>query len=708
MSLRQNCRTPMRSPDSGSVDCRFIRHRSFAVVHSVLMLLRAANCTLAGPLALLGPEPPIPGFSISYMDRAVSPRTNFYEFAVGQWLERNPVPPNEAVMNSAVEMNRVNAYRLHLLLEAAAASHARKGTVRRQVGDFYISGMDTNRLERLGLKPVETDLHRIESIASIDDFFRELARLHREDIRAMFDLRATPDFRKHSVYSLKLEQGGLSLPTCEYYVKPAFTAEREGFRTHMTKMFVLLGETPNAARSNAAIVLDLETALARASVTPIETHKSGTNYNKFMLAELLKTYPTIPWQTYLAGINLADIPWLIVGQPYFFRTLDGLLRERTLADWRVYLRWQVLHGSARYLCASAETENFDFFGKNLASIPEQRPRWRRALATVDAQLGDALGQLYIDRYFPLKTNKRVNELVEDLKAAFRTRLQRVDWMTEQTREKTLARFSRFTLDVGCPAESVDHSSLEIRADDYLGNVRRAAAGRKERELTLVGKIVDPTEWDLNAQSLNAEFARLQNGMHLPAAMLQPPFFDVTNDDAVNYGGIGTVIGHEMTHGYAFGLSESEDGTDWTWNEQQINEKSFNTNMQKIVDQYADLEALPGLRVDGMRTLGENLADIGGARIAFDALQLALTRDPSKRKKIDGFTPEQRFFISFAQLCRANVRETVVRRLAAEDRHAPAPLRAVAPLQNFQEFFDAFDIERGDPMWRPPELRAHIW
>jgi predicted metalloendopeptidase len=699
----------MQTRYRGFSDHKLIPHWSWVIRQlNTGLLVVVAMPAFGRPVASLGPEPPVPSFSTGYLDRSVSPRTNFYLFATGQWVKDNPVPSNEAVWSSAVEMDRVNSYKIHVLLEEAAASHARKGTSRQEVGDFYRSAMNTNRLERLGFKPIAADLERIDRIASLDDLSRELARFHREDVLPMFEVSAKPDFKKRSIYALKLEQGGLSLPSCDYYVKESFAQERKGFREHIAKMFALLGEGPDAAQLHASVVMDLETALAKSSVVPRETHNKSTNYNKFTRIELAGAYPGITWQTYLSGLNLADVPYVVVGQPHFFKALDGLLRDRPLADWRIYLRWHLLHDSARYLCRSAEAENFDFFGRTLADVPEQRPRWRRAFATMDASIGDALGRLYVERYFPLLAKARVSDLVDDLRAAFVARLQQVAWMKQGTREKAIAKFNHFVLDVGCPETLSDYSSLEIKPDDYLGNVRRANALSMQRELALVGDVVDRADWDMNPQTINAEFARLQNAMHLPAGILQPPFFDMTKDDAVNYAAIGTVIAHEITHGYGMGLDEAEDSSDWPWTEAQIDEKAYETNMQKIVDQYAEFEVLPGLRVDGMMTCQENVADIGSVRIAFDALQRALTRDPSKRKTIDGFAPEQRFFISFAQICRTNIRETAARRLAADDGHAPARFRAVAPLQNFQEFFDAFDIRSGDPMWRAPELRAQIW
>jgi putative endopeptidase len=405
---------------------------------------------------------------------------------------------------------------------------------------------------------------------------------------------------------------------------------------------------------------------------------------------------------------LAGVSYAIVGQPEFFEALDKLATARPLSDWKIYLRWHVLTAAAPYLCRDAEKEDFDFFGKVLSGQPEQEPRWKRASRTLDRNIGEAVGQLYVEKCFPPEAKARMNDLVENLKTVFRDHLEKVDWMTDATRAKALAKFARFTQKIGYPDKFRDYSSIQVKRDDYLGNVRRAAAFEQHRRIARVGQPVDRSEWRMTPPTVNAYFNPLQNEIVFPAGILQPPFFDVSLDDAVNYGAIGVVIGHEITHGYDDeGRKYDADGNlnEW-WTEADA--KEFDARAQKVVDEYNAFETLPGVHVNGKLTLGENLADLGGVSIAYDALERALAREPSKRKTIDGFTPEQRFFLSFAQVWRTNIRDAEARRLVTVDPHSPGRFRAVGPLVNYQEFFDAFKIKPGDPMWRAPELRAHTW
>ena len=420
------------------------------------------------------------------------------------------------------------------------------------------------------------------------------------------------------------------------------------------------------------------------------------------------TNPASAWPRYFDASGLAKLPEVIVGQPEFFAALDQLVQERPLTDWKIYLRWHLLRGTAPYLHHAAEQESFAFYGTALRGQPEPEPRWQRAAHVVDGSIGEALGQLYVEKHFPPAARVRMNELIGHVRAVFRDRLQKLDWMSDGTRAKALAKFDRFTQKIGHPDKFRDYSKVTLRRDDYLGNIQRAARFETRRELARVGQAVDKTEWHMTPQTVNAYFNPLQNEIVFPAGILQPPFFDVDADDAVNYGAIGVVIGHEITHGYDDkGRQYDAEGNlnDW-WTEQDA--KEFDARAQKVVDQYAGYEALPGLKVNGKLTLGENIADLGGTSIAYEALQRALAKDPSKRRNIDGFTPEQRFFLSLAQLWRTNWREAELRRRITVDPHSPGQFRAIGPHVNLPEFYDTFGIKAGAPMWRAPELRAKIW
>jgi putative endopeptidase len=634
--------------------------------------------------------PPVPAFSVGYMDRAIDPATDFYLFADGQWLKDNPVPADKSRWASFSQLAERNWYLIHGILDAAAdQSHSLpRHSPRREVGDFYASVMDTNRIEKQGLQPIAGELEQIDRLRSPRELFRLLADFHQRGINGIFDMSFGPDDKNSSVYAVELGQSGLSLPDRDYYLKDSFAGKLKLYHAHLEKMFSLLGEGPGPAATDADTVIALETELARASRTRVELRDPDKNYNKFSRDEFAAKTPALLWNVYFENRKLAPPADEIVGQPEFFIAVNALVQAHPMADWKVYLRWHLLHASAPYLPAAFEQENFDFYGRTLSGQPEQ--------------------ELYVEQYFPPAARARMNELVENLKAVFHDRLERVAWMTDATREKALAKFKRFTQKIGYPDKFRDYSAIEIRRDDLLGNVRRAAVFESRREIARVGKTVDRSEWQMTPETVNAYFNPLQNEIVFPAGILQPPFFDISMDDAVNYGGIGVVIGHEMTHGYDDeGRKYDADGNlnDW-WTDADA--KAFDARAQKVVNEYSRFEALPGLHVNGKLTLGENLADLGGVNIAYEALQRALAKDPSQRKTIDGFTPEQRFFISFAQIWRTNIRDAEAQRLITVDPHSPGRFRAYGPLLNVGEFYQAFGIKPGSPIWLPPEQRAEIW
>lgn len=643
------------------------------------------------------------------MDRSVDPAVDFYRFAAGNWLKKNPVPADKSRWSGFEELQERNWKLIHQILEeSAVASSTPTHTPHRQVGDFFVSATDTNQLEKLRFKPIQTDLKRIEAVMSSKALFALIADFHDRGITGFFSDEVSPDAKNSSIYAFHLSQGGLGLPDRDYYLKDDFTKQREEYRRHIATMFTLLGEDGAPAGQHAALVLEIETALAKASRTRVELRDPNANYNKFKVAAFSATNSASAWPRYFDAAGLGKLPDVIVGQPEFFAALDSMLKEHPLSDWKVYLRWHLLRSTAPYLHRAVEQESFDFYGTKLRGQPEPEPRWQRAARVIDGSIGEALGQLYVEKHFPPTARARMNELIDNLREVFRDRLKKLDWMSDGTRAKALAKFDRFSQKIGHPEKFRDYSKVALRRDDYLGNVQRAARFETRREIARVGKPVDKTEWHMTPQTVNAYFNPLQNEIVFPAGILQPPFFDLTADDAVNYGAIGVVIGHEITHGYDDkGREYDADGNlnDW-WSEKDA--KEFDGRAQKVVDQYSSYEALPGLNVNGKLTLGENIADLGGTSIAYEALQRALAKDPAKRRKIDGFTPEQRFFLSLAQLWRTNWREAELRRRITVDPHSPGQFRAIGPHVNLPEFYDAFGIKEGAPMWRTPELRARIW
>jgi putative endopeptidase len=670
----------------------------------------AAACVFNFPGTVRAEDAPpkVPRFSVGYIDRSVDPSVDFYRYACGTWLKDNPVPPDKARWGSFAELQERNWYMIHQILDETSRAANPPNSVPQKVGDFFRSAMDTNHLEQLGLAPIKEDLARIDALDSTQALMRLLAAVHDYGVGAFFSDDVGPDARDSSVYAFEFDQGGLGLPDRDYYLAPSFARHRTAYVDHITSMFTLLGETATDARAHATTVLQLETEIAKISKSRVDLRDPVANYHKIPVAELDKDYPDMPLTAFLEATGAPKVDHVIIGQPEFFAGLDQLIKQHPLSDWKIYLRWHVLHEAAPFLNSAAEFENFEFYGTVLTGQPRQEPRWQRAAKMINSRVGEALGQLYVEKCFPPAAKARALDLVKNLEDVYRGRLGRVAWMTEATRAKALAKFALFTQKIGYPDKFRDYSTLEIRPDDLWGNARRAAIFETHRRLARAGGPVDRTEWDMTPPTVNAYFNPLQNEIVFPAGILQPPFFDADMDDAVNYGGIGAVIGHEMTHGYDDeGRKFDAHGNlnDW-WTDADA--KAFEGRAQKLVDQFNSYQPLPGLHVNGRLTLGENIADLGGVTIAYDALEQVLAKDPSKRKLIDGFTPEQRFFLSFAQIWRTHARDAEVRRLITVDPHSPGQFRAIGASVNLQQFFDAFNIKPGTPMWRPPEVRAIIW
>ncbi len=680
--------------------------RSTILVSFVLSLTAVQAAT---SLSASDKEPRIPRFSVDYMDKSVDAGKDFYKYANGSWLKNNPVPADKSRWGSFGELEERNKFLIHNILnDAKSAEDAPLKSPKRQVGDFFASAMDTKKLEELKFKPIEADLKKVDELKTTDDLIKLLADFHKNGYSGIFDTDVQPDAKDSSIYAFYLGQGGLSLPDRDYYLAESFAKQREAYIDHLKKMFGLLGDNPELAAKNAETVMAIETELAKNSRTRVELRDPIKNYNKVKTPDLISGAKNLSWKLYLTDRNMSELPYVVVGQPEFFTAADKLLKEKPLSDWKVYLRWRVLHAAAPFLHDEVEIENFNFFGKTLSGQQEQEARWKRAAKVIDGSIGEALGQLYVEKYFPKEARTRMAELVNNLKEVFKDRLQKLEWMSDATREKALAKFDRFTQKIGHPDKFRDYSSVLIKPDDYLGNVKRADAFETKRRADRVGKAVDKSEWEMTPPTVNAYFNPLLNEIVFPAGILQPPFFDVTMDDAVNYGAIGAVIGHEITHGYDDeGRHYDADGNlvEW-WTDADA--KEFEKRAQKVVDEYNAFEALPGEHVNGKLTLGENIADLGGVTIAYDALQRALKKDPSKRKNIDGLSPEQRFYLSFAQIWHNNIRDAEAKKRLTVDPHSPGQFRAVGPLMNVQGFYDAFSIKKGEPMWQDEEKRAKIW
>jgi predicted metalloendopeptidase len=641
-------------------------------------------------------------------DLSVKPQDDFYQYAIGGWQKRNPIPPAFSRWGAFNEVDDRNKDVLRSLLERAAAATQRNRN-QQLAGDFYASGMDEAAIGAAGLMPLQPPLARIAAIKDAADVQAVIAHLHRYGIYPGFYFTSEQDPKDSTRMIAAAGQSGLGLPDRDYYVRTdAKSVElRAQYVAHVERIFILAGDAPDAARNEAQAVMRLETALAQGSRTNVALRDPVANYHKLDLAARQALTPHFDWQLYAREIGLAGDPGEVdVGQPEFFQALDRSLTEIPLPDWRSYLRWHLFRATARYLPQPFVDESFQFYDKTLRGTQQLRERWKRVIDAADSNIGDVLGQLYVAERFPPEAKARILALVGNLRAALRERLTTLEWMDEPTRQKALAKLDAFGVKVGYPDKWIDYSTLTLERGPYVVNVLRARAFNAQRELAKIGRPVDRTEWGMTAPQVNAYYNPSMNEIVFPAGILQPPFFDPQADDAVNYGAIGTVIGHEMTHGFDDqGRKFDAVGnlTEW-WTPESA--RRFEERAKGIVRQFSGYVAVDDLHINGELTQGENIADLGGVKIAYAALQKALAGKPHER--IDGFTPEQRFFLSQASAWRGNSRPEALRLQVNTDPHSPAKFRVLGPLSNLDEFAAAFAVPEGAPMRRPKSERVEIW
>lgn len=655
-----------------------------------------------------GGRPVPPRFSVANMDTNADPRVDFARYAYGRWAELNPIPGDKSRWGGFDELAQYNWAALKDILETTSSKTHPMGSVEQKVGDLFASALDEAAIETAALKPLEPDLERIAGIRSLDELALTLAWLHNHGVAALFGLSVGADQKQSEAHAVYAWQGGLSLPSKDYYFSASFEKQRDEFIAHVARMLTLAGSDPDKAVTEAQTVFEVERSMATNAKTPVELRDRLANYNKMSLTEFAAKVSAFPMSVYLGerGLSASTLSDIVVGQPLFFEGLQEQISTRTLSDWKIYLRYKTLNDAASVLTSAFEEESFRFYGTVLRGTPAMEPRWQRAARMVDAALGEALGQLYVARYYPAEAKAKMDAMIVNITAVMRERLAKLEWMSEPTREKAIAKFDRFYAMIGHPDKFRDYSAVDVRRNDLFGNARSAAVFEIKRNLAKLGKPVDKSEWGMTPPTVNAYFQGTANQIVFPAGILQPPFFDFTLDDAVNYGAIGAVIGHEITHGFDDqGRRYDADGnlTDW-WAPEDA--ENFMARATGLIEQYNSYAALPGLHVNGALSLGENIADLGGTSIAFEALQRSLVGKP--KELIDGFTPEQRFFLSWAQQWRTQFREDALRRQVAVGPHSPGMFRAIGPISNMQEFFDAFDIKEGDPMWRAPSVRVKIW
>lgn len=643
------------------------------------------------------------GFSTKFMDTNADPHADFFRYSAGKWMSSNPVPPDKSHWGTFMELFERNTALLGDILKRC--SEGPEDETSGKLGDLYKSFMDENTLEKLGFKPVKDEMSKLDSITSREELDNAVVSLHLSGTFPFFVAFAKADKKNSTTYALYMFQGGLSLPDRDYYLADSFSDLRKDYISHVSRIFSMYGLPKETSEKYAQTVFTLEHEMAEAARSRVELRDAEKNYNSFPLKDLDTEFTGLNLQKYVAGLRIPPVENVVVGQPEYLKALGKIIASHDLEDLKVYMKWKLLNSAASLLSPEVEAEHFDMFVRKIRGQKEQEPRWKRAVNLTDQCLGDALGELYVREHFGKEARERMQSMVDDIREIFKERLMALPWMTEETKKHAMVKFERFRAKIGHPVKFKDYSSVEIRKDDLVGNVSRAVAFEIRRQLDRVGGPVDRDEWFMTPATINAYFSPPDNEIVFPAGILQPPFFDVEADDAVNYGAIGAVISHEITHGYDDqGRRYDENGNlrDW-WS--QEDRDNFLERAKAVIELYNSLEILPGLKVNGELTLGENIADFGGISIAYDALQRHLSRNPDKRVTIDGLTPEQRFYISWAQIWKDNIMDQEATMRAKTDPHAPNKFRAVVPVYNHIGFDRAFPPNGATAA--DPSLRRNI-
>ena len=649
------------------------------------------------------------GVNPAHLDRSVAPSQDFFQFSNGGWVKANPIPGDQSAWGAFNELREANRRTLRDLMEEAAKTQAPKGSALQKVGDFYASGMDEAAIEKAGLKPLQPMLARIAAIRDTRALAREIGRLHLEVGSPAFSFFVGQDDKDSTSYIAQFMQGGLGLPDRDYYTLTDARSQeiRAKYLAHVARMFELLGEKPALAKAHAGVVMDLETRLAKASMTQVEQRDPHAIYHKMSPTELAKLAPGFPWDAFFKTIGLPEQKALLVRQPKFFEELGRMAKELPMAQWQTYLRWNLVRATAGELPDAFGKESFAFYGQVLSGAKERQARWKRVQSSTDGALGELVGQLYVKKAFSPEAKQKMLALVSNLRAALKDRIAQLTWMSAPTKQKAQEKLAAFNVKIGYPDTWRDYSRHEVKKGAFLANNLAAARFEFQRNLGKLGKPIDRAEWGMTPQTVNAYYDPSMNEIVFPAGILQPPFFDPKADDAVNYGGIGMVIGHEMTHGFDDqGCQYDAKGNlnNW-WTEADT--KAYQASTDLVKQQAAAFEVMPGLKLNGELTLGENIADLGGLKIAFEALKMQWAKT-GKPAAIDGFTPEQRFFLGYAQAWRSNSRPEALRMQVMTDPHSPAKYRVNGPLANLPEFLEAFQVSEGSPMARPASQRPTIW
>ena len=682
-------------------------------------LITATLLALAGPLCLaqtaVTPSGPtsIPkqpsSFDLTAIDKTVDPCVDFYQYACGKWMKNNPIPGDQTRWGRFNELIERNNYLLYTELKAAADSP--QSPLQTKYGDYFAACMNTGLADKLGAKPIEPELVVIDRLKNGKDFAALNVELSNKFGGAeLVDVGVEQDQKDSSKQILGTGQGGLSLPDRDYYITndDRSITIRAQYVAHVTKMFILLGDTPEQASNEAADVLRIETALAKGSMSRVERRDPAKRYHVMTVAEVQKLMPAYNWKQYLDGVGMGSVPTLNISSPGFFDAVNAELSSEPLPALKSYLRWHALHGAAQFLSKPFDDENFAFFSATLQGQKEEQPRWKQCTALTDRALGEAVGQDWVKQYFSPDAKANTEKLVHALEAALGQDIQQLDWMSAATKAEAEKKLDAIRDKIGYPEHWRDYTKLAVKRDDLIGNMERDSIFENARDLAKYGKPVDETEWVMTPPTVNAYYYAPFNDINFPAGILQPPFYDNKLDAAVNFGGIGVVIGHEMTHGFDDQGSQYDlhGSVKVWWTPDDL--AKFKERTECEAKEYDGFEVAPGQKLNGHLTLGENTADNGGLRIAYQALMSTLAKEDAQASaKIDGYTPAQRYFISFGQIWCENRTEQVARVRAKTDPHSSGEWRVKGAVQNFDEFGKAFGCKVGQPMM-PAGGGCRVW
>ena len=648
------------------------------------------------------------GIDVANLDKTVSPKTDFYQYACGGWMKTHPLTDEYGRFGSFDLLAENNRTQLHGLIKGLATQQQEPGSIGQKIGDLYNLAMDSTKLNADGMEPMKPMLDKVAAVKDRKGLTVLAAEMTRQGLGAYFNLFIGADEKNSSMNIVQAFQGGLGLGDRDYYLSDdAHNKDiRAKYEAHIARMFRLAGYEEGQAVKAAGQAMAVETDLAKAAYDRVKARDPQANYHKMTVAELERQAPGIDWNLYFKSLGLPEVKELNVAQPEALAEVAKQVGKGDLDAQKSYLLWKVIDGAASYLSDEFVEANFDFYGKVLSGTPEMQPRWKRAVSAVDGMMGEAVGKMYVEKYFPAAAKERMVKLVGNLQQALGERIRALTWMSDETKAKALEKLSAIYVKVGYPDQWRDYSSLDIKKDSYWANVLRSNVFEYDYMLAKNGKPVDKTEWMMTPQTVNAYYNPTTNEICFPAGILQYPFFDMKADDAFNYGAIGVVIGHEMTHGFDnHGRQYDKDGNlrDW-WTAEDA--KKFEERTQVLVDWFDKIEVLPGLHANGKLTLGENIADYGGLQVAFQAFHNAVKDAPLG--VVDGFTPEQRFYLAYAGVWAANIRDEEIRLRTQTDEHSLGRWRVNATLPHIEGWYEAFGVQEGDPMYLAPDKRASIW